>query len=107
MREEAGQPCVFQLSASQASPARAQQSPGRGLSEDVLRFVVRGPTRARANEVYGGVAQLGGYLLCKHAFISPKSLNRRLLSVQNPLLVGLLIGLHKLKGSLSDFGQTL
>ena len=48
-------------------------------------------------ELYGRVAQLGEHLLCKHAFISPKSLNRRLLTVQNPLLVGLLIGLHKIK----------
>jgi hypothetical protein len=30
----------------------------------------------------GRVAQLGEHLLCKHAFISPKSLNRRLLTVQ-------------------------
>jgi hypothetical protein len=51
--------------------------------------------------------KLGEHLLCKHAFISPKSLNRRLLTVQTSLLVGLLIGLHKLKGSLSEFGQTL
>jgi integrase len=50
----------------------------------------------------GRVAQLGEHLLCKHAFISPKSLNRRLVSVQNPLLVGLLIGLHKLKGPSLD-----
>jgi hypothetical protein len=46
---------------------------------------------------FGRVAQLGEHLLCKHAFISPKSLNRRLLTVQNPLLVGLLIGLHNVK----------
>jgi hypothetical protein len=58
-------------------------------------------------ELYGRVAQLGEHLLCKHVFISPKSLNRRLLTVQNPLLVGLLIGLHELKGPLSNFGQTL
>ena len=45
----------------------------------------------------GRVAQLGEHLLCKHVFISPKSLNRRLLTVQNPLLVGLLIGLHNIK----------
>ena len=43
----------------------------------------------------GRVAQLGEHLLCKHAFISPKSLNRRLFTVQNPLLVGLPIGLQK------------
>jgi hypothetical protein len=35
------------------------------------------------------------HLLCKHAFILSKSLNRSLLTVQNPLLVGLLIGLQK------------
>ena len=42
----------------------------------------------------GRVAQLGEHLLCKHAFILPKSLNRRPLTVQNPPLVGLLIGLQ-------------
>src|SRR5437667_1238916 len=45
----------------------------------------------------GRVAQLGEHLLCKHAFISPKSLNRRLLTVQTPLLVGLLIGLQVIR----------
>jgi hypothetical protein len=35
------------------------------------------------------------HLLCKHAFISPKSLNRRLFTVQTPLQIGLLIGLQK------------
>ena len=54
----------------------------------------------------GRVAQLGEHLLCKHAVISPKSLNRRLLTVQTPLLVGLLIGLHKIK-VMSRLGQTL
>jgi len=39
--------------------------------------------------LYGRVAQLGEHLLCKHAFISPQSFYRRLLTVQNPLLVGL------------------
>jgi hypothetical protein len=34
------------------------------------------------------------HLLCKHAVISPKPLNRRLLTVQTPLQVGLLNGLH-------------
>src|SRR5277367_6102641 len=43
----------------------------------------------------GRVAQLGEHLLCKHAFISPKPLNRRLFTVQNPLLVGLPIGLQE------------
>src|SRR6266403_2052222 len=47
-------------------------------------------------ELYGRVAQLGEHLLCKHVFISPKSLNRRLLTVQTPLLVGLLNGLQTL-----------
>ena len=47
-------------------------------------------------ELYGRVAQLGEHLLCKHAVISPKPLNRRPLTVQTPLLVGLLIGLHKI-----------
>jgi hypothetical protein len=42
----------------------------------------------------GRVAQLGEHLLCKRAFISPKSLNRCLLTVQIPLQVGLLIGLE-------------
>src|SRR6266480_6185207 len=42
----------------------------------------------------GRVAQLGEHLLCKHAVISPKPLNRRLLTVQTPLLAGLLIGLQ-------------
>jgi hypothetical protein len=55
----------------------------------------------------GRVAQLGEHLLCKHAFISPKSLNRRLLIVQTPLLVGLLNGLQIIKDTLSKFGQTL
>ena len=55
----------------------------------------------------GRVAQLGEHLLCKHAVISPKSLNRRLLTVQTPLLVGLLSGLHKVKVTFSRFGQTL
>src|SRR6266403_636197 len=45
----------------------------------------------------GRVAQLGEHLLCKHAVISPKSLNRRLLTVQTPLQIGLLIGLRKIK----------
>src|SRR6266852_5891058 len=49
----------------------------------------------------GRVAQLGEHLLCKHAFISPKSLNRRLLTVQTPLLVGLLIGLQIIEDTLS------
>jgi len=48
-------------------------------------------------ELYGRVAQLGEHLLCKHAVISPKSLNRRLLTVQTPLQIGLLIGLRKIK----------
>src|SRR6266403_1679051 len=39
-------------------------------------------------------SQLGEHLLCKHAVISPKSLNRRLFIVQNPLQIGLLIGLQ-------------
>ncbi len=38
------------------------------------------------------------HLLCKHAFISPKSLNRRLFTVQNPLQIGLLIGLQNNTG---------
>jgi hypothetical protein len=46
---------------------------------------------------FGRVAQLGEHLLCKHAFISPKPLNRRLFTVQTPLLVGLLIGLRKIR----------
>ena len=37
------------------------------------------------------------HLLCKHAFLSPKALNRRLFTVQNPLLIGLLIGLQKIR----------
>ena len=41
------------------------------------------------------MAQLGRHLLCKYAVISPKSLNRRLLTVQIPLVVGLLTGQHK------------
>jgi len=41
--------------------------------------------------------QLGEHLLCKHAFISLKSLNRRLLTVQTPLLFGLLIGLQVIR----------
>src|SRR6266481_3224342 len=45
----------------------------------------------------GRVAQLGEHLLCKHAVISPKSLNRRHLTVQTPLLVGLLIGLQTIR----------
>jgi hypothetical protein len=45
----------------------------------------------------GRVAQLGEHLLCKHAFISPKSLNRRLFIVQTPLQVGLRIGLQKVR----------
>ena len=48
-------------------------------------------------ELYGRVAQLGEHLLCKHAVISSKSLNRRLLTVQTPLLVGLLIGLQVIR----------
>jgi hypothetical protein len=51
---------------------------------------------------------LGEHLLCKHAVISSKSLNRRLLIVQTPLQVGLLTGLQILtKDTLSKFGQTL
>jgi hypothetical protein len=58
--------------------------------------------------LYGRVAQLGEHLLCKHAFISRKSLNRRLLIVQTPLLVGLLIGLRDIK-DITDtvYGQVL
>src|ERR1700736_5390756 len=55
----------------------------------------------------GRVAQLGEHLLCKHAFISPKSLNRRLFTVQTPLQIGLLIGLQKVRvlwGSLKHGG---
>ena len=55
----------------------------------------------------GGQISLGEHLLCKHAFISPKSLNRRVLIVQTPLLVGLLNGLQMIKDTLSRFGQTL
>src|SRR5437764_1092334 len=55
----------------------------------------------------GRVAQLGEHLLCKHAVISPKSLTRRLLTVQTPLLVGLLTGLHKIKVTKSRLRQTL
>jgi hypothetical protein len=51
----------------------------------------------KITELYGRVAQLGEHLLCKHVFISPKSLNRRLLIVQTPLLVGLLFGLHRIR----------
>ncbi|SRR6266566_7833655 len=47
-----------------------------------------------SNSCSGRVAQLGEHLLCKHAFISPKSLNRRLFTVQTPLQVGLLNGLQ-------------
>ena len=47
------------------------------------------------------------HLLRKHAFISPKSLNRRLFIVQNPLQIGLLIGLQKNKAVLFEFGKTL
>ena len=54
----------------------------------------------------GRVAQLGEHLLCKHVVISPK-LNRRILTVQTPLQVGLLIGLHVIKDTLSKFGLTL
>jgi hypothetical protein len=50
----------------------------------------------------GCVAPLGEHLLCKHAFISPKSLNRLLLNVKTPLLVGLLNGLQTVKYALSQ-----
>jgi hypothetical protein len=53
-------------------------------------------------ELYGRVAQLGEHLLCKHVFISPKSLNRRLLTVQNPPLVGLLNGLQMIDDLLPE-----
>jgi hypothetical protein len=46
------------------------------------------------------------HMLCKHAFISPKSLNRHLFLVQNPRQVGLLIGLLKKGDIQSQFGQT-
>src|ERR1700730_15791234 len=45
----------------------------------------------------GRVAQLREHLLCKHAFISPKSLNRRHFTVQIPLQVGLPVGLQKIR----------
>jgi hypothetical protein len=48
-------------------------------------------------EFYGRVTQLGEHLLCKHAFISLKSLNRSVFTVQTPLQVGLLIGLQKVR----------
>jgi hypothetical protein len=57
----------------------------------------------------GRVAQLGEHLLCKHAFISSKPLNRRLFTVQNPLLVGLPIGLQEvdvLRASLDKRSET-
>jgi hypothetical protein len=44
-----------------------------------------------------GRITLREHLLCKHAFISSKSLNRRLFKVQTPLQVGLLIGLQKVR----------
>ncbi len=47
----------------------------------------------------GRVAQLGEHLLCKHAIISPKS-NRRPLTVQTPLQIGLLTGATQNKGTL-------
>ena len=53
----------------------------------------------------GRVAQLREHLLCKHAFISPKSLNRRLFTVQNPLLVGLPIGLQKANVLCASLGK--
>ena len=53
-------------------------------------------------ELYGRVAQLGEHLLCKHVFISPKPLNRHLLTVQNPPLVGLTIGLQILATDIKD-----
>jgi len=48
---------------------------------------------------------LAGNVLCNHAFISPKLLNRRLFTVQTPLQVGLLIGLQRVRvfcGSISS-----
>jgi hypothetical protein len=51
------------------------------------------------------VDQIGDYLLCMHAFISPKPLNRRLFTVQNPLLVGLPIGLQKANVLCASLGK--
>ena len=42
-------------------------------------------------------ARLADNMFCKHAFLSPKSLNRRLFTVQTPLQVGLPIGLQKVR----------
>ena len=42
-------------------------------------------------------ARLADNMFCKHAFISPKSLNRRLFTVHTPLQTGLLIGLQKVR----------
>jgi hypothetical protein len=53
----------------------------------------------------GNSTRLAGHLLCKHAFISPKSLNRRLFTVQNPLLVGLPIGLQKVNALCTSLGK--
>jgi|HubBroStandDraft_2_1064218.scaffolds.fasta_scaffold22180_1 hypothetical protein len=53
----------------------------------------------------GRLAQLGEHLLCKHTFISPKPLNRRLFTVQNPLLVGLPIGLQKANVLCASLGK--
>jgi hypothetical protein len=52
---------------------------------------------SRGLSQFGRVAQLGEHLLCKHAFISPKSLNRRHFTVQIPLQIGLPVGLQKIR----------
>ena len=56
------------------------------------------PFTHRKNQHSGSRAvSLAENVLCKHAFISPKSLNRRLFTVQIPLQIGLPSGLQKVR----------
>jgi len=56
------------------------------------------PSTHRKNQQSGSRAvNLTENVLYKHAFISPKSLNRRLFTVHIPLQVGLLVGLRRVR----------
>jgi hypothetical protein len=78
--------------------SQGQVAPGRSSLRDRLpkeQVIIR--THSLIEKPHSGSRAVGlaENVLCNHAFISPKSLNRRLCTVQNPLLVGLPIGLQK------------
>lgn len=73
-----------------ANPLCPEHLPKEQVITRTRPLIQKTSTRAAA-------VSLAENVLCKHAFISPKSLNRRLFTVQTPLQVGLLIGLQKVR----------